>query len=42
MRLIHGNSEEIQWLSPEKKIQGKEHAGENKSIKVSMIIHAHF
>ena len=29
-------------IKPRKKIQGIEHAGENKSIKVSMIIHAHF
>ena len=27
---------------PRKKIQGIEHAGETKSIKVPMIIHAHF
>ena len=29
-------------IKPRKKIQGIEHAGENKSIKVSMIKHAHF
>ena len=29
-------------IKPRKKMQGIEHTGENKSIKVSMIIHAHF
>ena len=29
-------------IKPRKKIPGVEHAGETKSIKVSMIIHGHF
>ena len=29
-------------IKPRKKIQGVKYAGENKSIKVSMIKHAHF
>ena len=36
------NHEEIQGLSSERKIQEIELAGEDKSVKVSMIIHAHF
>ena len=29
-------------IKPRKKIQGIEHAGENKGMKVSVIKHAHF
>ena len=36
------NHEEIQWLSSGRKIQEIELAGEDKNVKVYMIIHAHF
>ena len=40
--MIYDNREEMQGLRPEKKKQGIEHAGEKNSMKVSMIIQAHF
>ena len=40
--LIYNNHEEIQLLTSERKIEEIELAGEDKRIKISMIIHAHF